>query len=111
VIQTNVEAKINGRFDYILAHSIFTHTGIDILEYWIQRIKRLLKKDGTCIATFYFSNKVAKVKGTEITGWIYPDCVKYKKHEVEAMIDKYNLKCEFPQWKHPSQNWTIIRHG
>src|SRR5437867_2941767 len=44
------QAKI--KFDFALAQSIFSHSGLDLIKGWLSAISRTLARDGALVATF-----------------------------------------------------------
>ena len=109
-IQTIVDLSIDKKFNYILAHSIFTHTGRDLLEYWIKRIKNLLIKNGTCISTFHINKHGPRKNGWLNTGWSYPETVFFYEEDIGCLLKKYKLSYKIKNWEHPSQTWMVITH-
>ena len=60
------------RFDFILAQSIFSHAGRNLISIALRNFKESLKPDGLIAATFADGNTDFEGKG-----WIYPGCVNY----------------------------------
>jgi hypothetical protein len=42
------------------------------------------------------------------TGWIYPECVKYRSATLERAAAEVNLRFETLDWKHPRQTWALF---
>src|SRR5213083_2523340 len=95
------QAKIS--FDFALAQSIFSHCGLDLIQAWLSAISRSLAQDGVLIATFLVGDDDAAQ-----TGWIYPDCVKYRPATLERAAKDVNLRFEILDWKHPRQTWALF---
>jgi len=74
-------------FDYILAHSIFSHASEKQIEKCINEICKVLKKNGIFIFTFCDGrpNNIKK-------DWTYPGKVKYTLSFMKNKLIKYGLK-------------------
>ena len=98
---TIAQAKI--AFDFALAQSIFSHCGLDLIKGWLSAISRSLAQDGALVATFLIGEE-----DSAKTGWIYPDCVKYRSGTLERAAKDVNLRFEILDWKHPRQTWALF---
>jgi SAM-dependent methyltransferase len=96
-----VQAKI--LFDFVLAQSIFSHCGLDLIRDWLSAVSRALAEDGVLIATFLPSDE-----DSPRTGWVYPDCVNYRPTTLERAAADANLRFEILDWKHPRQTWALF---
>jgi SAM-dependent methyltransferase len=95
------EAKLD--FNFALAQSIFSHCGLDLIKGWLSAISRSLAQDGALVATFLIGEE-----NSARTGWIYPDCVKYRTATLERAAADVNLRFEILDWKHPRQTWALF---
>jgi SAM-dependent methyltransferase len=95
------QAKMS--FDFVLAQSIFSHCGLDLIQAWLSAISRSLAQDGVLVATFLIGEQ-----DCEQTGWIYPDCVNYRPATLERAANEVNLGFEILDWKHPRQMWALF---
>ncbi len=91
------------RFDYIVAQSIFSHCGPDLLESWIDHAARLLTDQGTLVATF-----IEDETSNSTPGWIYPDCVGYQREVMARLADQHDLDFVMLDWHHPRQRWFLM---
>jgi SAM-dependent methyltransferase len=98
---TITHAKV--AFDFVLAQSIFSHCGVDLIKGWLFAISRSLVKDGALVATFLIGDE-----DSARTGWIYPDCVNYRPTTLERAAKDVNLRFEILDWKHPRQKWALF---
>jgi len=98
----------NEKFDFILAQSIFSHTGIDLLEYTLSQFKLTLKEDGLIAATFI----LATPDHPEFLGrgWVYPGCVRHKPETIINIAASCGLAALEIPWYHPRQKWFILSH-
>lgn len=50
----------DGSFDVILLKSVFTHMPHTAMAHYLGEIRRLLRRDGRCLASFFLLNEVAR---------------------------------------------------
>jgi SAM-dependent methyltransferase len=98
---TITHAKV--AFDFVLAQSIFSHCGLDLIREWLSAISRSLAENGVLVATFLIGEK-----DSAQAGWIYPDCVNYRPTTLERAAKDVNLRFEILDWKHPRQTWALF---
>jgi cyclopropane fatty-acyl-phospholipid synthase-like methyltransferase len=91
------------RFDYILAQSIFSHCGPDLLRQWLAQVAALLDDGGALVATF-----VRADVDTDRLGWIYPECVGFTAASVDAIARDCGLQFTPLDWHHPRQDWALF---
>lgn len=99
--ETVVSAKVS--FDFVLAQSIFSHCGLDLIKGWLFAVSRSLAPDGILLATF-----LPGEEDSPRTGWIYPECVNYWPATLERAAAEVNLRFEILDWKHPRQTWALF---
>ena len=95
--------QANTLFDFVVAQSIFSHCGLDLIRGWLCAISRSLARDGVLVATFLIGEE-----DSAQTGWIYPDCVNYRPTTLERTAADANLRLEILDWKHPRQTWALF---
>lgn len=91
------------RFDFIVAQSIFSHTGRDLIAIAMRNIKESLKPNGLLAATF-----VEGIKDHEGNGWVYPDCVNYRSKTIIRFAEEIGLFAIRIPWFHPRQTWYLF---
>lgn len=89
--------------DYAFAQSIFSHTGLDLLEKWLSEVSYHLTDKGVFIATFLIGEE-----DSQEDGWIYPGCVKFIPATVSKIASKYGLHFQLLDWLHPRQSWAAF---
>jgi cyclopropane fatty-acyl-phospholipid synthase-like methyltransferase len=95
--------KSGTAFNFAVAQSIFSHCGLDLIRGWFSAISRSLAEDGALVATFLIGEQDAAQ-----SGWIYPECVKYRPATLERAAAEVNLRFEILDWKHPRQTWALF---
>jgi hypothetical protein len=98
-----VISRANISFDFVLAQSIFSHCGLDLIKGWLSAISRSLAQDGALVATFLVGDD-----DSPRTGWIYPECVNYRPATLEHAAADVDLRFEILNWKHPRQTWALF---
>jgi len=94
----------NRKFDFILAHSIFSHASQQQIRRCLSEANKVMMPTSIFIATF--------IKGEKnYTGnkWVYPNCVTYKMEYMTSLIEDQGLICKPIDWPHPNQQtWIVI---
>ncbi len=99
------------RFDFILAQSIFSHAGVDLIAKCLLNFRSCLNENGLILATFIPPDMLGRAEDTRTTGWIYPACLAYKTATVHELIrDAGFVGRELP-WFHPRQRWFAMAHA
>ena len=93
-------------FDFILAQSIFSHTGPDLSIKLMHLITDSLRPDGLAAVTFYECAWPAR--SCEQPGWIYPYCVAYTPATIRRMASDAGLRSVRVPWRHPRQHWWLL---
>jgi SAM-dependent methyltransferase len=99
--QIIIEAKIT--FDFVLAQSIFSHCGLDLIKGWLSAISHSLAEGGALVATFLPGEEDSSNKG-----WVYPECVNYRPATLRDAAAEAGLRFELLDWKHPRQTWALF---
>jgi SAM-dependent methyltransferase len=90
-------------FNFAVAQSIFSHSGLDLIKDWVSAISRSLAEDGALVATFLSGDEDSPIKG-----WVYPDCVNYRPATMRQVAADAGLRFEILDWKHPRQTWALF---
>lgn len=91
------------RFDYMVAQSIFSHCGPDLLDAWLAQAARLLDEKSVLVATF-----IEGAEDNDRHGWIYPDCVAYLPATLARLAASHGLEFNILDWRHPRQTWAAF---
>jgi hypothetical protein len=91
------------KFDFILAQSICSHTGEDLIEKILFEFSNIIKDDGTVFINFWLSNQRCARKG-----WVYPGCVSHKEETLVSYFKKNNFYFKKLKWRHSSLTWFIL---
>lgn len=90
------------KFDFILAQSIFSHTGADLTITGLRNFRGSLADGGLALVTF--------VEGADATatGWVYPGCTTFTQPTVERFARDAGLFAARLPWYHPRQVWYAM---
>jgi SAM-dependent methyltransferase len=101
--------RLGHEFDYILAHSIFSHCGAELIARGLREFRQVLAPRGLCVVTFLTTaDPAATFQGK---GWVYPDCVPYLPTAIDAMIERAGLVGVPIEWYHAGQTWYLLAHA
>ena len=94
-------------FDFILANSIFSHGGPDMLEQALDRFSIALAPGGLIVATFLRADLRPNFP-IETPGWTYPGCTTYRPETLTRLFGQAGLVGRMLPWFHPLQCWYGI---
>jgi SAM-dependent methyltransferase len=97
-------------FDFVVAQSIFSHTGSDLIGKMVREFRACLKPDGLVLATFVLPHQMDGAAEFTGTGWVYPDCVAYEPDTIISLIAQGGLVGRQLPWFHPRQTWFVMAH-
>lgn len=90
------------RFDFLMAQSIVTHTGPDLVRKLLASVPQALNPNGLFLFS-YIRDENTKVEPVE--GWHYPECVGYSRSWFEEELRKVGLVSRALPWFHPGATW------
>ena len=91
------------RFDFILAQSIFSHAGPQLVRRALAGFAATLEPDGICAVTFVVGEEQDAPEG-----WHYPHCITYSREGIAALADEAGLAHLAIPWFHPRQSWFLL---
>jgi SAM-dependent methyltransferase len=99
-------------FDYILAQSIFSHTGVDLLRRALASFSRSLSPKGLGVVTFIHAENVSGALD-DSNGWVYPDVATYTPQRLQEEFHNCGLAGRPLPWHHPNhQTWyALAKHS
>lgn len=110
---TNADMRMDvfGRsFDFIVAQSVFSHTGGGMLDRALANAAPVMAPGGQFLFTVLDETTPAwaiLAPGATAQGWIYPDCVGFAREDVLARCARAGLAAEPLDWFHPRQRWYL----
>lgn len=97
-------------FDFILAQSIFSHAGKDIIARSLSSFRQCLHSSRLVLATFIqpFQLQAKVPEEFSGSGWVYPGIVAYRLETIASLIAAARLVGSALPWFHPRQTWFAI---
>jgi SAM-dependent methyltransferase len=96
------------RFDFVIAHSIFTHTGHDLAVEMLRAIRAVLAPGGVLLATVI---EGAPEADQPDFGWSYPRCVSWPRSTIANWFRRAGLSGGPINQPHPCQSWWAARRS
>jgi SAM-dependent methyltransferase len=96
-------------FDFIIAQSVVTHCGPDLVRKLMRSIAAVLEPDG--IALFSYLRTGAPPPQMPADGWHYPGCVPYTMEQVSDFLAQAGLVGTPIPWFHPAAAWHVAAHS
>lgn len=95
-------------FDFILAQSIFSHTGLDLMMVGLAGFRDALAPSGLVAATFIHADDDGAPE-PPTWGWIYPGVVRYAPDRLQHVFQQIGLHGRRIPWFHPNrQTWYVL---
>lgn len=91
------------QFDFMMAHSIFSHTGMTQLQDCLASVAKALTEDGILIATF-----VEAHKDRYQDAWEYPGFNHFSWPSMQSIFAAHSLHGAKLDWPHPLQTWFAV---
>lgn len=95
------------KFDFIIAQSILTHTGPDLLKRFIETSAAALNPNGIILFSYIRDPAATKLPGP---GWHYPACVGYTEPSLNSALAAGGLTGHAVPWFHPGATWHMAVH-
>jgi len=101
---SNFTLSVFGRkFDFILAHSIFSHASERQIRRCLSEARKVMKPISLFVATFARSD--SNYDGND---WVYPGFVTYTLDHMRQLFEEHGLASAILDWPHPEyQAWIV----
>jgi len=96
-------------FDFIVAQSIFSHCGVDLIARGLGEFAANLNPRGIAAVTFIHPDEGKAPEPGQ--GWVYPKIVTHSVESVAKLISDAALHGVSIPWFHPRQSWWILAHN
>jgi len=95
--------QFNRHFDYIYAHSVFTHASQHQIKRCLSEAKASMKPGSLFVATF------AEGKDNYTgSNWTYPNYAMYTREWMTDVCGSFDMTCHFINWGHRNQSLMVI---
>jgi cyclopropane fatty-acyl-phospholipid synthase-like methyltransferase len=94
-------------FDFIVAQSIFSHAGTDVVATALAGFSRALAISGLAVVTFLHPGQDGAAEFTG-SGWVYPMSVAHAPATIAAILKRSELFGRELPWFHPRQTWYVL---
>jgi SAM-dependent methyltransferase len=95
-------AVFGADFDFIHAHSVFTHAPSWMIDRFFAEAALVLKQEGLILATYL--EGAEDYQGTE---WVYPPMVPYTRSGFASVADRHGFALQILRWPHPQQTYFV----
>jgi predicted TPR repeat methyltransferase len=93
------------KFDFIVAQSILTHAGPDLVMTFLNSSLNALKDGGLLL--FSYLNHKDNEGALPQDGWHYPHCISYSEQYIMDRLVESGLHGRALKWHHPGANWIV----
>ena len=97
-----------GGFDFIVAQSIFSHTGPDLVRQGLQSFRDSLKETGIIAVTFIHGEQDCDAPGWFYAGQPNNRRVTYQPESILDFAREAGLHTRSIPWYHPRQQWYLL---
>jgi SAM-dependent methyltransferase len=94
-------------FDFIVAQSVLSHAGPDLLRRALAGFRRALAPDGVALVTVRLSGSSA-LGAPAGEGWVYPDDVAYAPEALDEAFRAAGLHARLLPFHHPRETWYAL---
>lgn len=91
-------------FDFVMAQSIATHCGPDLLRTLIANAAAVLAEKGLFALSYCRTNEGITLPSD---GWHYPGCVFYEERKIAELLTDAGLASRAIPWFHPGASWYL----
>lgn len=94
-------------FDFIMAQSVFSHTGEAMAQRALNAMAGSLAPNGLIVANWMVGPEVEGFLPQEHE-WMYPQCIQFEAGRIEAMARQVGLAVRTTPWPHPLLTWYLF---
>jgi len=93
----------NKKFDFIMAQSMVTHCGPDLIQKFFSSCKKSLTENGILLLSYIKSERKSDAK----LGWLYPECIGYTEEQMILYLNENGFHATTIPWYHPGASWIM----
>ena len=102
----NQRFEVQGEHDFIVAPSVFLHTGVSDTLLGLKRLSGVVKDDGIILVTFFEG-----VMDNLGEGWFYPLYVEYSRPMIQRFVREAGLTGKRLPWHDSKLAWYPLAKG
>jgi cyclopropane fatty-acyl-phospholipid synthase-like methyltransferase len=91
------------QFDFVIAHSIFTHASQGQIRACLTQVRNCMKPD--CVLAASYMKGDIDYDGE---AWVYPDCITYTPQRMSNLAAEVGLRCHPVDWYHRNQSLILV---
>ena len=95
-------------FDFIIAQSILSHCGADLVGKFLRNCGASLYEGGIILVNIAHVGSMGLLRECTRDGWAYPECVAYHPATILTAIHANGLSGLCLPWFHPTLSWYAI---
>lgn len=99
-------ASFGTAFDFIVAQSIFSHTGRAMAQAALANMPAVMHDASVALVTFVEAG--AEGEDDLSPGWVYPGILRYHHATVMEIVKAAGLAGQRLPWFHPRQTWYLL---
>ncbi len=107
---TNADYQVDvfgEKFDFVIAQSVFTHTGAALTAKGLKAFAGSLAPGGLIVANWLLGMET-EGPPVETTEWVYPECVEFLPDRIQRLAAEAGLKTMACPWAHPELYWFVM---
>lgn len=98
------------QFDYIIAQSIFSHTGEAASRRALDSFRGSLAPGGLIVVNWMVGEEQPQFD-PDTSDWVYPECVTFRPERIERIAAEAGLAVRACPWWHPGLSWYVLAHS
>lgn len=96
------------RFDFIIAQSIFSHTGEAATAKALASFASTIADDGLIVANWLVGPEMEDIH-PDSSDWVYPGCVPFEPERIDRLAKESGLHAAVCPWPHPGGlSWFVL---
>lgn len=94
-------------FDFIIAQSVFSHTGEAMAREALRQMAPSLAPGGLIVANWMVGPEVHDYHPVT-RDWVYPECVRFEESRIETLAREAGLAIRATPFPHPLLTWYVL---
>lgn len=94
-------------FDYIVAQSVFSHTGEGPMRQALASFAACLAPNGLILANWMIGEE-GPGRAVKTSQWVYPQCVRFSPNRIARAAAEHGLVSRRLSWPHPALTWHVL---